>query len=73
MVLTTARGRVTHCFSTQIPAAVLKSSQGKGNAYTLAIVTADLEPIRAPAGIRLIDRDAAIMAPFDGGAGMALQ
>jgi len=36
----------------------------EGDADLLAIVAGDLQPVRAPAGITLVDRDATIVAPL---------
>ena len=36
----------------------------KGYAHLLAIVAGDLQRIRAPAGVTLVDRHAALMAPL---------
>src|SRR5215470_7547036 len=59
--------------SPEIPPVVARSlmasrsqqSSAKRNPHPLAIVAADLEAIGAPASIALIDRDAAVMPPFD--------
>src|SRR5215471_489331 len=45
----------------------------EGDPHLLAVVAADFEPVRAPAGIGAIDRDAAIMPPFLAASGMALE
>jgi hypothetical protein len=47
--------------------------QCEGDPDPLAIVAADLKPVRAPPGIRPIDGDAAIMPPLLTHAGMALE
>ena len=49
-----------------VQAATAKIMQRRG-------VATDLEPIRAPAVIGPIDRDAAVMAPLDADAGVALE
>ena len=46
--------------------------EGKNDAHPLAIIATDLEPIRAPADVGPINRDATVMAPFNPGTGMAL-
>jgi hypothetical protein len=45
----------------------------EGDAHLLAIVAADLEPVRAPAGVGAVDRNAAVMLPLLAGSGMALE
>src|SRR5207248_8830132 len=38
--------------------------QGEGNAHPLAVVAADLEPVRAPSRIAALDRDPTLVRPF---------
>src|SRR4051812_25684511 len=46
--------------------------QREGDAHLLAVVAADLEPVRAPSRIGAVDRDPAIVPPFLTVAGMAV-
>src|ERR1051325_6766946 len=47
--------------------------EGEGDAHLLAVVAADLEPVRAPSHIGAVDRDPAIVPPFLTVAGMAVE
>src|SRR3954464_14534055 len=47
--------------------------QREGDAHLLAVVAADLEPVRAPSRIGAVDRDPAIVPPFLTVAGMAVE
>src|SRR6185437_11635503 len=47
--------------------------QREGDAHLLAVVAADLEPVRAPARIGAVDRDAALVPPFLAAPGVAVE
>src|SRR5262249_5506529 len=47
--------------------------ESEGDTHPLAIVAADFEPVGAPANVRPVDRDTAVMPPLDAVAGVALE